>query len=129
MKANIFRQVALERLSSPDQLDELLRVTKSHTWFVLVGIFVLLTVTAVWAYEGSIPTTVDGKGVIVRTGGVLNIAAQGTGMIVELNVRVGDKVREKQVIARIAQPDLLQRIRTAKDVLGDARRERERLLE
>ena len=33
----IFRKVALDRLSSPDQIDKLLNVTSSRAWLALVA--------------------------------------------------------------------------------------------
>ncbi len=128
MSTDIFRQSALERLSSPDQLDEALRVTSAHTWLALSGLFLLLGTTSVWAWQGRIATTVDGKGIVVRRGGVYNVSSHGAGIVVDLNLRAGDSVRENQVVARIEQPELQDQIRTAKQVLDAARSERDRLL-
>lgn len=128
MSTHIFRQVALERLSSPDQLDEALRVTSAHTWLALAGIFVLLGATSIWAWKGSIATTVNGQGIVIRRGGVYNVSSQGAGMVTEVNVQVGDIVGEHQVVARIAQPELLEQIRAAKQVADEANRDADRLL-
>ncbi len=78
MDRSIFREVALERLSSPDELDRLLRVTDTKAWIALIAAFGLIAVALVWGYQGRLPSTVSGQGVIVRTGGVLNVVAAGS---------------------------------------------------
>ena len=60
MKSAIFRKVSLERLSSPEQLDQILRVTGSKSWVGLLALVALSGVALAWAYEGSIPTEAMG---------------------------------------------------------------------
>jgi HlyD family secretion protein len=127
MERSIFRAVALERLSSPDELDQLLHVTDTKTWIALVAVFVLMIVALVWGYAGSLPSTVSGQGVIVRTGGVLNVVAGGSGVISGLKVKPGDKIKAGQVVATIAQPTILEKRRGAEEMLQQARREKERM--
>jgi HlyD family secretion protein len=65
--------------------------------------------------------------VIIRRGGVVNIVASGSGLIVNLDTKIGDMVKSGQVLAQIAQPGLTERIRIAQAALADAKRERERV--
>lgn len=51
----LFRQSALERLSSPEQLDQLMQVTTSRGWFALAAVIGLLVVGVVIAAVGEIP--------------------------------------------------------------------------
>ena len=67
MNTEIFRKVSIERLSSPEQLDQLLKVNSMGSWAALLAVLVLLGLTVVWAFQGSIATTAPGQGVIVRT--------------------------------------------------------------
>ncbi len=53
--APIFRETALERLSSPEQLDQLLQVTTPKGWFALIALLALLTLAAAVALLGEIP--------------------------------------------------------------------------
>jgi HlyD family secretion protein len=128
MNARIFRQVALERLSSPERLDQAWRVTTPKEWLALLGIFFLLGAVAVWSFEGSLATKVTAQGVIIRRGGVVNVVASGSGLVARLSVKTGDTVQANQVIAKIAQPVLMERIKVTDGALADARRERERAL-
>ena len=77
MESRIFRKVSLERLSSPEQLDQILRVTNAKGWGALLGILILLGVSVVWGYEGSVAAKAAGQGLIVRSGGVLNVVTAG----------------------------------------------------
>ena len=37
MESTLFRKAALERLSSPEQLDTIARLTEPRTWLALIG--------------------------------------------------------------------------------------------
>lgn len=63
MQNSIFRKSSLERISSPEQLNEYVRIVNPGVWAVLLGLFALLIAVAVWAYTGSIPETVQLTGV------------------------------------------------------------------
>jgi HlyD family secretion protein len=126
MSSSIFRKVSLDRLSSPDELDRLLTVTDSKAWIAEFAVFALLAIALVWGYEGRLPTEVGGQGIIVRKGGVLNVVAAGSGIVEQLNVAVGEKIRANQVVAKISQPALLEKLRGAQDSLAQAQRDRDR---
>lgn len=57
-KKNIFRKETLDRISSPEQLTDYLRVTNPGVWVVLVAIVILLVGFFVWMSVGVIETTV-----------------------------------------------------------------------
>ena len=124
MNTEIFRKVSIERLSSPEQLDQLLKINSTRSWAALLAILVMLALTIVWAFQGSIATTAPGQGVIIRTGGVLNVVSSGSGVVTSLNIKVGDRIRKDQVIAQVAQPALVERIRAAGEALAEASRQR-----
>lgn len=129
MNTRLFRQVSLERLSSPEQLDQMLQVTSPRGWTGLIAIFVLLFTAMLWGFKGGISSTAGGEGVIVRTGGVINVVTRGGGMVLNLNAKVGDKIKANQVIASVAQPVLSEKARAIQDTLAEATRERDRSLQ
>ncbi len=57
-KSSIFRKETLERISSPEQLTDYLRVTNPGIWIVLAGIVILLVGFFVWMSVDTIETTV-----------------------------------------------------------------------
>ena len=126
MASNIFRDVSLDRLSSPDELDRLLRVTDTKAWIAEIAIFAIIVVALVWGYTGRVASTVSGQGVIVRTGGVLNVVAAGSGVVAHLKVNVGDKISAGQIVATVAQPAIMEKYNNARQTLAQARREKER---
>jgi HlyD family secretion protein len=128
VNSRLFRKISLERLASPEQLDQLLRVTSPRGWIGLSALFLLLASAVVWAFEGSIATKASGQGVIVRTGGVLNVVSRGSGLILSLDVKVGDKVHANQTVARIAEPVLIEKMKASRDALAEAREQRQRAL-
>ncbi len=122
MKNNgVFRKASLDRLASPEQLDKLLQVTRPRGWIALVALGFLVGSAVLWGFEGSIPSRVAGQGILLKSGGVLEIAAGAGGRITDVAVNVGDIVREGQVVARVAQPDVLNRIRQVRLSLENLR--------
>jgi HlyD family secretion protein len=128
MALNIFRKVALERLSSPEQLDQLLHVTGPTSWVVLLAVFAVLLTTGVWGFTGSIPTKTGGHGVMVRTGSVLNAVSAGSGLVTAVYVNVGDHVTANQVVARVSEAAGMEQVRVARAALVEAQQERQRNL-
>lgn len=106
----MFRQVSLDRLSSPEQLDQYLRITSLRSWMILGGLLTLLAGCGLWGFEGYIESTSTGTGVIVRQGGLLNIVAQGSGVVLDIKVKPGSQVFANEVLATIAQPALAQQL-------------------
>jgi HlyD family secretion protein len=121
----LFRKVALDRLSSPEQLDQLTRVTSSRGWIALAAVAAVLVTGIGWSVVGRIPERVSGTGMLLKSGGVLEIVAPGAGRVADVSVEVGDTVREGQVIARVDQPALTDQLRQAKASLADLRAQRD----
>lgn len=117
MKQGIFRQVALARLSSPEQLDNLLQVTSVRGWLALGAIGLLLVTLLLWSIFGSLPTKLLAQQcILVKSGGVNSVPSVAAGRLSDLAVEPGDKVTRGQIIARIDQYELLQKIKA-----GEAR--------
>lgn len=107
-QSKVFRKAALDRLSSPEQLDLTMRVTSPQSWIALAGLGLLLLAVVIWSFAGTIPTRVNAQGVIIRPGGVLEVYAQGAGPVEQVLVTAGETVAAGQVVARLAQPALVR---------------------
>lgn len=104
MSERLFRKAALERLSSPEQLDRMVTVTGSKTWSALIMICAMVAAIVFWSIYGSIPTRVDGQGILINSGGrVIDVQSTGSGNLAEILVSVGDHVEAGQVVARLSQ--------------------------
>lgn len=119
----IFRKVALERLSSPEQLDQLVQVTSPRGWLALAALGTLLLLALVWGVFGTIPTEAMGEGILLRQGGVTGVVATGSGPVLEMKVAVGDTIFKGQVIAEIRQEELLRQVEDAGSKLAEAQRD------
>ncbi len=114
MSEQLFRKVALERLASLEQLDRMMRVTTPKGWVALIALGSLIVAAIVWGILGSIPEKVAGQGILMKSGGIINISAMSVGKLTAINVAAGDHVVAGQIVARIAQPSLLEQIRQTK---------------
>lgn len=106
----MFRKVALERLSSPEQLDLLMRVISPIGWIALFPLVAIIVAAGAWGWLGSVPTKVFGKCVLINPVGLADVNSLSTGRVTELRIKVGDMVKANQVVARLAQPELADRI-------------------
>jgi hypothetical protein len=61
---SIFRQSTLDRLSTPEDLDELMHITSPRYWLVLVALAGLLLTALLWSIVTTIPTTVSAAGAL-----------------------------------------------------------------
>jgi HlyD family secretion protein len=116
---NVFRKVSLDRLSSPEQLDQLMQVTDARGWIILSAFGTVLATAVLWGLLGSVAHDVPCSGMLVKTGGVFEVSALANGRITDLAVRVGDMVTEGQVVARMSQPELADKLLEARAVLTE----------
>ena len=122
----LFRQSALDRLSSPEQLDRLMRVTDPRGWIALAATGLVIVAVLVWSILGTVPTTIEGQGILLTSSGILEVEVLGTGVVSELSVEAGDEVSRGQVIGRINQPELQQSLQQTRDRLELTRLQRVR---
>src|SRR6056297_3566808 len=125
----IFRKSALERLSSPEQLDQLMRITNPMGWFAILAIGFLLICALCWGVWGSIATEVSGSGILMKQWGTYNINAHSSGRVDRVFFKQGDSVKAGDLVASIAQrdlsykiPDLKQELRELKTQYKDLKR-------
>jgi HlyD family secretion protein len=124
----IFRSAAVERLSSPEQLDQLVGITRPFDWVAAAAMALGLAVLIAWGVLGKIPTRVEGQGILLSSGGRLADAVSGVaGRLASIDVAVGDEVKPDQVIAHVGQTEIEQRLAQAKEVLREREREHDEL--
>ena len=61
MDKELFRQKTVEKMSTPDDLTEYLKVTSTSVWMVLGAVLVLLTGLIAWGFLGHLDTKVDAR--------------------------------------------------------------------
>ena len=110
MNNGLFRKVALDKMSSPDQLDQLITITSPRGWIALATIGMLIVAAVLWGIFGSIVVKVSGTGMLLTPGGITNIVHTADGQVTEVYVAPGSMVRAGQVIATVSQPSITAEI-------------------
>lgn len=81
----LFRKTALNRLSDPEQLDQLLTVARPADWITYCALMTLVLSGLAWSVLGTVATRVAGSGILVSEGGAIYApVAISDGMVVEL---------------------------------------------
>jgi HlyD family secretion protein len=118
---DLFTKASLEKLSTPEQLDILMEVTKPMGWISLMTTGFLLVMGVLWGIFGSIPIRVDGKGILIIGGSLIDIEAGSGGRISEILVKPGDILKPGDAIATVGQSKLVEDIANEKAALQDLR--------
>jgi HlyD family secretion protein len=113
----LFRKEALERVASPERLDQLVQVVSPQRWLSLIALGSLVIAGATWSVLGRIPITVTGRGVFAYPSKVTIVQAQSSGRISALMVKMGDSVKKGQVLAMIDQSELESQLKLAQEKL------------
>jgi HlyD family secretion protein len=119
-KSDLFRKVAMDRLSSPEQLDSLMRIITPQAWLALVPLLVMMALALVWGWFGSVPTKLQAdKCILINPSGLADVTSETNGRITSLLVKVGDDLTVGAPVARVAQPDLLARMEKTRSRLNE----------
>ena len=113
-ESKLFRQKSLERLASPEKLDQLMQVVNPKSWLPLVTLGSIVAAAGVWSVYGKIPVTVEGRGVLIHPSKVVPLQAKSAGQLLELKIKPGDEVEKGEVIATTAQIDLRKQLELAR---------------
>ena len=105
----LYREKALEKLSSPEQLDQLITVVNPRSWIALLAVSIIVFVFIFWLLFGSVPITIDGDGIITDPMSVNNIVAEESGLIKNLQVNYNDLLEKDQEIAALVHPKSIKR--------------------
>ena len=128
-KKSIFRQESLRRLSSPEQLNDYLKVTRLGVWIVLAAVILLLAGLLAWGFTGSLESIAAGKavvrdgmaeivseepakgdiaeGMIVRIDGeeyTVPAAEEGSGPAIRVPVELPDGEYEVKIVMEVISP-------------------------
>lgn len=90
MENHIFRKKSLDRISSPEQLNDYVRVSNPGVWMVFLAVILLLAGVCIWGIYGHLDTAVETAG-ICREGSLTcyvsdrDIASVKKGMMITAN--------------------------------------------
>ncbi|BAY91190.1 MULTISPECIES: NHLP bacteriocin system secretion protein [unclassified Tolypothrix] len=116
-KEGVFRQASLERLSSPERLDQLMQVINPKDWLVLTVFSGLTFIGLIWSIFGRIPINVEGKGILIQPRQIVDFQSNITGQLKSLQAKHGQCVKKDEVLATIDPAELRQQLQLAKGKL------------
>lgn len=96
-----FRQSALDRISTPDEFDRLVRVTSPRYWIGLAGLLTVVLAAVLWAVLTTIPTTETGSGFLLPEGGLRPIQSPADGQLDTLGLEPADHVVVGQQLGEV----------------------------
>lgn len=100
MNSQLFRAKSLERVSSPEQLNDYIRVTNPSVWIALVAVVILLVGICVWGVFGRLDTVLTVGAITEGDGTVCYVKEADIGSVsAGLKVRLG---AEEYEISRIS---------------------------
>ncbi len=88
MSKPLFRQKSMEKITSPEQMNDYIRVSNPGIWMVLAAVIVLLAGVCVWGIFGRLDTS-------LQTGGV----CQNGRLIVYISEKDFSDISEKTIVS------------------------------
>ncbi len=126
-RQQIFRQAALDRLASPEQLDRPIRVVGGTGWLALIFFLSILGFFLFWVTTATAPVKVKASGIIISSGGLNQIISNTQGRLNSLDIKTGDVIAVGDVVATFEQRELTRELETSKASLVDSRQRYEQL--
>ncbi len=101
LNRQIFRKTSLEKMTSPEDLDELLQVNSIKTWLLFSGICAVLAIMLAWGFLGSISQNVKGFGIIKTQDLWREILADCSGQVDSIFCNTGDEFVAGQKLVKL----------------------------
>ncbi len=102
MDKTLFRKKSMERISSPEQLTDYLRVTDPGIWVFLLAVIFILAGILSWAAVGTIETTTDAKAVVSDGAAKVIVTGQVNG---ELSTGIPIRIAKRESVVSDIESD------------------------
>ena len=94
MNEQLFRKKSIDRVNSPEQLNEYIRVANPGVWLVLAAVIALLVGVVIWGVFGTIETTIETGAVVDGDTALCYVSAEDAsrleaGMTVSVEDHIG----------------------------------------
>lgn len=103
--ADLYRKSSLDKLSNPEQLDRMIKISSPLSWLALVAVLLVIAATVVWSIIGTLPTTETVSGMIVDSNSVNAVYSEFAGTLEKYCVDVGKEIKNGDKIAEVKQTD------------------------
>lgn len=103
-----------ENRKQPALIQHILVVVPLWAWTLLsIGLILLLSLI-IYAFFGSIPITVQGKGIVIPKAGLYNIQAPIEGTVLHIGFRPGEIIKKGQLLMNLYDPQMELKYQEAK---------------
>ncbi len=97
---NVFRQESLDRITSPDDLNDYIRVYRPSVWLLIAAAALLIAGFLVWSALGYLPTTVPIV-CVAEEGKLTGYVEDVTEITAGLPVKIGDAEGRVRSVAKL----------------------------
>ncbi|MEV8553604.1 HlyD family efflux transporter periplasmic adaptor subunit [Streptomyces glaucescens] len=96
-----FRQQALARLQSPEELDLPVRLARPQGWLVLAVTVIAMAAASVWAVTGSVPSTVSAPAILTHGRGSYVLQSPVAGQVTAVLAKEGERLPADSPLLRV----------------------------
>ncbi|MEV4232366.1 HlyD family efflux transporter periplasmic adaptor subunit [Streptomyces bobili] len=100
-----FRQQALARLQSPEELDLPVRFARPQGWLVLSVTVVVMAAASVWAVTGSVASTVSAPAVLTHGEGSYILQSPAAGQVTAVLAKEGEQLPAGSPVLKVRTAD------------------------
>jgi len=97
----IFREKALDRLSSPEDFDIPVKIMSLKIWIFFLIFVLVLTALVIWLASGRINQQIECQGLLVKEDNLLIVSAVKAGFVENINVKPPDNIKKGDVLINI----------------------------
>ncbi|WP_432041186.1 HlyD family efflux transporter periplasmic adaptor subunit [Streptomyces cadmiisoli] len=107
-----FRQQALARLQSPEELDLPVRLARPQGWLVLSVTVVVMAAASVWAVTGSVSSTVSAPAILTHGEGSYLLQSPVAGQVTAILAEEGERLPADSPVLKVRTADGETEVRT-----------------
>jgi multidrug efflux pump subunit AcrA (membrane-fusion protein) len=100
-----FRQQALAKLQSPEELDLPVRFARPQGWLVLSVTVVAMAAASVWAVTGSVASTVSAPAILTHGRGSYVLQSPVAGQVTAVLARQGEQLPANSPVLKVRTPE------------------------
>ena len=112
---NIYRKSAIEKLSSPEQLDEMITIIHPSFWVASVSAFVILLAALIWSIFSRVPVKLSTEGIYMSGEGISAVYAEDQGIVEEIVKREGEEIKKGDVLVRLSTREINEKLADTND--------------
>ncbi|MGW7041906.1 HlyD family efflux transporter periplasmic adaptor subunit [Streptomyces avermitilis] len=99
-----FREEAVRKLESPEQLDEMARLASIPSWLTTVALSVVVLAAGIWSVFATVTRTVSVPGVLTVTAGTTTLDAARRGRVDTVLITPRQRVRKGEPLYTLSSP-------------------------